>query len=199
MKFDQVLTLTEAKLNKLLLLDIDDTLVKAKDIYIYKKTKNGEEALTPDQFAKENVKSDDKYDFRDFNNAEKISGSIKKGEPIISVLQYMDRMIGKGYKIGILTARGMEETIKDTMTSWLMYKKRGKLRNASNKMREVFAVNDEVKKYKGANSFEKKANVIKDLAKKYDKVVFIDDDEKNVTAVNNLHLSNVQAKNIKEI
>jgi hypothetical protein len=111
----------------------------------------------------------------------------------------MDRMVGKGYKIGILTARGMEETIKDTMLSWLMYKKRGKLRSVGSKLKDVFAVNDDAKQYKGANSFEKKANVMKELAKKYDKVIFVDDDEKNIKAVNGLHLSGVQAKNVKEV
>ena len=199
MKFNKAAMLTEAKRNKLLLLDIDDTLVKAQDIYIYKKTEDGEVALTPDEFAKEGVKSDDNYDFRDFNDAEKVAGSIKKGKPIIKVLQYMDRMISKGYRIGILTARGMEGTIQDTMTSWLMYKKKDKLKNVGNKLKEVFAVNDAVKQYQGANSFEKKANVMKDLAKRYDKVVFIDDDEKNVRAVNNLHLANVQAKNVEDV
>lgn len=199
MKFNKAAMLTEGKKDKLLLLDIDDTLVKAQDIYIYKKTEEGEEALTPDEFAKEDVKSDDKYDFRDFKNAEKVADSIKKGTPIIKVLQYMDRMVGKGYRIGILTARGMEDTIQDTMTSWLMYKKRGKLKNIGNKLKEVFAVNDAVKQYQGANSFEKKANVMRDLAKRYDKIVFIDDDEKNIRAVNDLHLANVQAKNVEDI
>lgn len=199
MKFHKAAMLTEAKRNKLLLLDIDDTLVKAQGIYIYKKTESGEKALTPDEFAKENVKSDNEYDFRDFRSAEKVSNSIKKGKPIIGVLQYMDRMIGKGYKIGILTARGMEGVIQDTMLGWLMYKKKGKLRNIDNKLKEVFAVNDAVKQYRGANSFEKKANVMKDLAKRYDKVVFVDDDEKNVKAVNNLHLKNVQAKNVEDV
>jgi len=199
MKFNKAAMLAEGKRNKLLLLDIDDTLVKAQDIYIYKKTESGEEALTPDEFAKEDVKSDDKYDFRDFKNAEKVANSIKKGTPITKVLQYMDRMIGKGYRIGILTARGMEDTIQDTMTSWLMYKKQSKLRDIGSKLKEVFAVNDAVKQYQGANSFEKKANVMKQLAKRYDKVVFIDDDEKNVKAVNNLHLSNVQAKNVEDV
>lgn len=199
MKFNKAAMLAEGKRNKLLLLDIDDTIVKAQNIYIYKKTEDGEKALTPDEFAREDVKSDNDYDFRDFRDAEKVANSIKSGKPITKVLQYMDRMISKGYRIGILTARGMENTIQDTLQSWLMYKKKGKMRNIGNKLKEVFAVNDAVKQYQGANSFEKKANVMKDLAKRYDKVVFIDDDEKNIRAVNNLHLSNVQAKNVKDI
>ncbi|MFW6226432.1 MAG: hypothetical protein ACOC3V_05695 [bacterium] len=201
MKFNKAIMIAEGKGNKLLLLDIDDTIVKAKGIHIYKKTENGEIALTPDEFAKENVNSENKhlYDLRDFRDAEKVSSSIKKGKPVIEVLNYMDDMIKKGYRIGILTARGMEQVIKGTLQSWLMYKKHGKLRDIGNKLKEVFAVNDSVKKYKGANSFEKKANVMKDLSKRYDKIIFIDDDEKNIQAVNNLHLPNVQAKNVEDI
>lgn len=199
MKFNKAAMLTEGKKDKLLLLDIDDTLVKAQDIHIYKKTKNGEIPLTPDEFAKEDVKTDDNYDFRDFRDAKKVADSIKKGKPIKKTLEYMDRMISKGYKVGILTARGMEEVIRDTMFNWLMYMKRDKLKNISNKLKEVFAINDDKKQYQGKNSFEKKANVIKSLTKKYNEIIFVDDDEKNIKAVNDLHLKGVKAKNVEDV
>lgn len=40
---------------------------------------------------------------------------------------------------------------------------------------------------------KKKAIVIKELSKSYDYVKFLDDDEKNITAVKELKLNNVQA------
>ena len=200
MKFNEALIL-ERKVSKLLLLDIDDTIVKASDIFIYKKLGGKEYPLTPDEFAKEKVTPETEYmyDFRDFNDAEIVSNSIKKGNPIIPILQYMDHMIGKGYKIGILTARGLEDTIKSTLESWLKYEKKGHLKNIGAKLKEVFAVNDEIKKYKGATSYDKKANVMRDLAIKYDKIIFVDDDQKNIDAVDDMNLRNVKAKNILEI
>jgi len=199
MQFQELLN--EGKKNKLLLLDIDDTIVKAKNIYIYKKISGQEIKLTPDQFSQEKItpETEHMYDFRDFRDAEKISSSIQTGEPIIKVLRYMDNMISKGYRIGILTARGMEEVIKSTIASWLMYKKRGELKSIESKLKEVFAVGDDIKKYKGATSFERKANVIKTLSSQYDKIVFVDDDSKNVEAVRNLNIYNVKVKNVNEI
>jgi len=201
MKFNEIISLEEGKRKKLLLLDIDDTIVKAKNIYIYKNISGQEIKLTPEQFSQENVTADNEhmYDFREFRDAEKISGSIKTGEPIIHVLKYMDRLISKGYKIGILTARGMENIIRTTLQSWLMYNKRGQLKNIGSKLEEVFAVGDEIKKYKGSTSAERKAFVIKDLAAKYDKIIFVDDDDKNIQDVKAMALFNVQAKNVSEI
>lgn len=198
MKFSEAV-LNESKKNKLLLLDIDDTIVRAKNIYIYKKVGDKEIKLTPEEYAKESHGHEDEYDFRDFNNAEKISNSIKTGDPIVNVLKFMDNMIQKGYSIGILTARGMEDTIRDTLQSWLMYEKRGKLRSIGSKLKEVFAINDELKKYSGATDFEKKANVIKTLSKAYNEIVFVDDDIRNIRAVQDLHLQNVKAKIVSEI
>ncbi len=194
--------LYEAKIKKLLLLDIDDTIVSARNIYIYKKMPNGREmALTPEEFSKENVNSETNhlYDFREFRDAELVKNSIHTGEPILHVLQYMDHMITKGYKIGILTARGMEPVIRDTLQSWLMYKKRGKLRAIGAKLKEVFAISDEIKNYDGDTSFARKANVIKSLVKKYHKIIFIDDDMKNIDAVNDLRLHGVVSKHIDNV
>ena len=54
------------------------------------------------------------------------------------------------------------------------------------------AVNDHYKIYKGETDAEKKANVLTDLCKKYDKVVFVDDDTKNVRAARNLNITNLK-------
>ena len=199
MKFEEILF--EKKTRKLLLLDIDDTILKAKNIFIYKKVGEKEIALSPEKFAKENVTAGNnwKYDFRDFRDAEKVARSIKTATPIIDVLKFMDHYISKGWKVGILTARGMQDTVENALRSWLMYRKKESLKMIGSKLKEVFAVGDEVREYKGETSYEKKANVIKDLSKQYDKIIFVDDDKKNIEFVKSINLANVKAVETSEI
>ena len=107
----------------------------------------------------------------------------------------MDDYIEAGYDFWFLTARSCEETIKVALDDFL-------LRRASNgaleKLGDIFkktishAVNDEIKKYPGKTDAEKKANILKELCSKYDKVVFVDDDTKNVRAARGLELSNLK-------
>ena len=54
------------------------------------------------------------------------------------------------------------------------------------------AVNDEIKKYPGKTDAEKKGNVLKKLCKKYDRVVYVDDDNKNVNAARGLNIKNLK-------
>ncbi len=191
--FDNLLL--ESGHNSLLLLDIDDTLVTAQNIFIYKKSPDGKEkALTPNEFAEENTKQEKEkgfeYDFRDFRDADKVAQSIKTGIPLIPNLKKMDDYISNGWTIGVLTARGMEEVISNTMQEWLKFRdnKTGGLKSASAKLARglVFAVSDDTKKYEGSDTFEKKANVIKSLAQKYDRVWLLDDDASNIEAVNKM-------------
>ena len=52
-----------ANVNKLILLDLDDTLVQAAEIFIYKTLPDGEEiALTPAEYADENVSDEENLD-----------------------------------------------------------------------------------------------------------------------------------------
>lgn len=179
----------------LLLLDVDDTLVTAQNIYIYKVSAEGKETpLTPNEFAEEDTRAERKkgfsYDFREFRNAEKVAQSIKTGLPVISNLKIMDNYINNGWTIGILTARGMEEVMASTMREWLLFRdnKTGKLNSAAAKLARslVFAVSDDTKSYEGIDSFEKKANVIKELAQQYNRVFLLDDDPSNIEAVNKM-------------
>lgn len=188
--------------NNLLLLDIDDTLLTAQGIKIWRKLPSDkkEVALTPDEYAKEKVTPETKkyYDYREFRDPEKVAQSIKTGIPIIPNLQTMDSYIKNGWKIGILTARGLENVIADSMKKWLMRKnEKGKLEQIGDKLvRElVFAINDSNKKYTGEGDFGKKANVIKRLAGEYDRIVFIDDDGKNIKAVKEL----IEKENLKNV
>ena len=193
--------------NALLLLDIDDTLLKAQNIYIYRKlpTDKKEVALTPDQYAKdpnaskkENMKY---YNYRDFRNADTVANSIKTGIPIIPNLKEMDNYIKQGWKIGILTARGMEDVVFNSMKAWLKIRnKKGELKDIGNKLIRdlVHAISDDegkgTNRYPGESIFEKKVNVIRKLSKKFNRIIFVDDDLRNVKAVKALKIPNVMVK-----
>jgi len=188
--------------NNLILFDIDDTLLKAQGIKLYRKlpTDKEEVELTPGEYAKEKVTPELKqyYDYRDFRDPVKVAESIKTSLPIISNLKILDNYIKNGWTVGLLTARGLEDVIADSMKKWLKHKnEKGDLQSIGDKLvRElVFGMNDSNKKYEGASDFDKKANVIKKLAKKYDRVVFYDDDLKNIAAVKEM----VEKENIKNV
>jgi len=193
--------LLEEKGKNLLLLDLDDTLVKAKNIFIYRKlpTDKNEVKLTPEQYANEKISSETKqcYDYRDFRNPDAVAKSIITGLPIIPNLKIMDDYIKNGWKIGILTARGMEEVIFKTLKAWLMFKdSKGNLQKIGDKLVRnlVNAINDDKKHYKGLTDFEKKANIVKKLANQYDRIMFLDDDLKNIDAIKNLDIKNIYVK-----
>ena len=192
-----------ANVNKLILLDLDDTLVQAAEIFIYKTLPDGEEiALTPSEYADENVSGEENldvtYDYRDFLNPKKVSGSIKKGQPIVSNLEMMDDLLKKGYDIGILTARGMEDVIYETLRDWLMIRdKSGELIPIGNNLKRenVIAVNDskytELEKY---TDYQKKSIMINDLLDVYDEIIFVDDDNKNIKEMHKLKQALNKAK-----
>ena len=197
MNFAETLThelfINEDAGKNLLLLDIDDSLLTAQGIKIWRKlpTDKKEVPLTPDEYAKEKVTKDTKkfYDYREFMDAEKVAKSISTGIPIVGNLQMMDNYIKNGWDIGILTARGMEKVIFKSIKAFLKFKNhKGDLQPIGDKLvRElVFAVNDDNKKYRGKTDFEKKTNVMLDLIKKYRRVWLLDDDPKNIKAINDL-------------
>ena len=183
--------------------DIDDTLLRVdkKSMSIYKRVpgEENEIALSTEEFAKdEDAKDPDKlswFDYRDFRDPIKVYNSIISGTPLIRNLRIMDDYIEAGYDFCFLTARSCEETIKVALDDFLL---RRTSNGALEKLGDIFkktishAVNDEIKKYPGKTDAEKKANILKELCSKYDKVVFVDDDTKNVRAARGLELSNLK-------
>ena len=200
MKLFDVITLLEEKGENLLLLDVDYTLVIPDNIFIIRKNDDGTETkLNPEEYAKEPVteKNHGQYDFREFRDPERVYNSIKTGIPLIPNLKIVDEYIKNGWKIGILTARGMEDVVFHALKDWLQFRDRtGNLQNVGDKLVRdlVHAVNDDSKHYAGKTDFEKKANVVKKLASEYDRIVLLDDDEKNLNAVRLLGLRNVYPK-----
>lgn len=181
--------------------DIDDTLLKVNPdfMHIYKRNpETGEEIpLTTSKFAKDEdaLNHKDWFDYRDFNDEEKVYQSIVNATPMLSNLKLMDAYIRAGYKFCFLTARGCEETIKAALKEFLRYKDEdGTLRELENIFKDKYshAINDEYKQYPGSTDAEKKANVLKDICKKFDKVIFVDDDNKNLEYAKGLNLKNLE-------
>ena len=186
----------------LIVFDIDDTILKVDPniMKIYKRVP-GEKVkeLTTEDFAKDPDAADpDKrswFDLTDFNTPIKVYNSIISGTPLIRNLKIMDDYVRAGYDFCFLTARSCEEVIKKAISDFLKFRdKDGALKELGYSFKTTFshAVNDEIKKYPGKDDAEKKANVLIDLCSKYDKVVFVDDDTKNVRAARNLNIKNLK-------
>ncbi len=183
----------------ILVLDIDDTLLSANPdvIKIYKSFNGGKEIpLTTGQFANDPDKGKPgfKFDIRDFRDPQKVYDSIVKGTPKLKNLKLMDAYIRAGYKVCFLTARGLQDTVEKALKNFL------RTRDNSGELVELgkifktslsAAVNDEAKKYPGKNDGEKKANVLKNLCSKYNKVVFVDDDPRNIVSARELKIPNL--------
>lgn len=185
----------------LIVFDIDDTLLKVdpKMMSIYKNVDGEEIRLSTDDFAKDPDAADPKkhymFDLRDFKDPVKVYNSIISGTPLIKNLKIMDDYINAGYDFCFLTARSCEEVIKKAIGDFLKLRnKDGELKELGDIFKKTFshAVNDEIKKYPGESDAEKKANVLKKLCKEYDRVVFVDDDNKNVSAARELNIKNLK-------
>ena len=186
----------------LIVFDIDDTILKVNPsvMGIYKKKPGEPEVrLTTDEFAKDPDAADETkkewFDYRDFRDPNKVYSSIISGTPLIRNLKIMDDYIQAGYDFCFLTARGCEEIIKKALGDFLEFRDEdGKLKELGDTFKKTFshAVNDEIKKYPGKTDAEKKANVLRTLCKQYDKVVFVDDDHKNVSAARELNIPNLK-------
>ena len=181
--------------------DIDDTLIRAdKDVVSISKFINGDRknkiSISTEEFAKDPDAKDHKnwFDFSDFQNPQKVVQSIIKGTPILKNLKILDAYLNAGYEFCFLTARGCEDAIKYAIQDVIKYKdENGVLNNIDpwfNKDVSA-AINDSNKEYKGKTNAEKKSNVLREICSKFDYVVFVDDDNKNVAHANELNLNNL--------
>lgn len=193
MKLKKILEAVKAPEGKgIIVFDIDDTVVKARGLRIYRKKGEKKVALTPEDFAKENPKEMTgkgwEYDFSDFQNYGKLFNSIITGTPIISNLRMLDAHLNAGWDLAFLTARGFEQANKNAIKKWLKVRDKitGKLKPIEpSQIKYFIAVNDisrqkEIKSMKDSGDYDSKALFLKMLKKKYDQVKFVDDDEKNL-------------------
>lgn len=186
----------------LIVFDIDDTLLRVKkgSMNVYKKEPGKKEVmLTTDEFAKDPDASDPNkrnwFDYRDFRDPLKVYNSIIEGTPLIRNLRIMDDYIEAGYDFCFLTARSCEDIIKKALDTFLLHKDdTGAMRSLGDKFKKTLshAINDDSKGYTGSSDAEKKANILKKLCKQYDKVVFVDDDRKNISAARDLKIHNLK-------
>ena len=181
--------------------DIDDTLIQAdKDVVSISKFINGDRknkiSISTEEFAKDPDARDHKnwFDFSDFQNPQKVVQSIIKGTPILKNLRILDAYLNAGYEFCFLTARGCEDAVKYAIQNVIKYRdETGVLNNIDpwfNKDVSA-AVNDSNKEYEGKTDAEKKSNVLREICSKFDYVVFVDDDNKNVAHAKELNLNNL--------
>jgi predicted DNA-binding antitoxin AbrB/MazE fold protein len=154
--------INEAEIKKLRVFDFDDTLVKTHS-FIYIKHGDGKKSkLTPGEYAVYEPKSDDQFDFSDFEQ-------VKQPQEIKGVTKLL-KTVAKSEgerKVVILTARSAYKPVKDY------------LKDIGLEGIYVVALADA--------DPQKKADWIEDKIKKgYNDVFFIDDSHKNVTAVGKL-------------
>lgn len=169
--------------NGIIIFDIDDTLVQAKGLYVYQKKDGKEIKLTPPEFA--NLSAEEKstgdFDFRDFRSGSKMYKSIIQGTPIIKNLRMLDAHVRAGWKVGFLTARGVEKANLAAIRDWIRFKdKNGNLSPIT--ISFFNAVNDEGRLSLGGSSAERKAKALEILSKEYDIVKFVDDDKSFIDA-----------------
>lgn len=189
----------------LIVFDIDDTLLRVNaDIIKVIKHPGGDKSksihLSSDEYAKDPDADEHPnwFDFSEFNDAIKVYNSIISGTPLIKNLRILDAYINAGYDFCFLTARGCEDVVTKALDEFLRIRdNNGKLNKLGEKFKKTLshAINDVKKEYPGNNTAEKKSKVLVDLCKKYDRVIFVDDDKKNVRIARDLKLDNLTVIN----
>lgn len=187
---------------KLLVLDIDDTIVKtnADMIGVWKRYPDGtEKRLSTSEFAEDpdsidgGKSSNVIFDYREFGDEEKVTNSINNGTPLIKNLRILDRCIKDGYEVAFLTARADEDLVYRVLSNYLKTSVAGEFLPVKLNRKYCFAINDP--KYAGKlgnTDAEKKARVLRYLCKEADVVKFVDDDLKNIRNAQSLNLPNLR-------
>lgn len=181
--------------------DIDDTLIQAdEDAMSIGKFIDGNRkhkiSLSTREFAKDPDAKEHKdwFDFSDFQNPHKVVQSIINGTPLLKNLRILDAYLNAGYEFCFLTARGCEDAVKYAIQNVIKYRdENGVLNNITPYFNKDVsaAINDSNKAYKGRTDAEKKSNVLREICSKFDYVVFVDDDNKNVAHAKELNLNNL--------
>ena len=166
-------TVAGTESNKILLFDVDNTLIKC-DIYVY--VKKGDKIvrkLDTQGYNTYKLKDGETYDYTEFNDENLLYNNSK-------FLKYWDtlkREYKKGTHIGILTARSKQDMFYN------FFKNNG----INIKHELVFAVNDPKMKLKGTSIETKKAEIIGKLVKwGYNTIVFFDDNDENLRTAKKL-------------
>jgi hypothetical protein len=176
-------------MKKCAVFDIDDTLLKAQGIFIKQITSTGHSMLlTTSQFATHKLPANSTYSFEDFECPELNTTSITSGTPIYANLLLLQKCIEMNHDIAILTARGLEDNTHKAINDFL---KNHLTSNYTITRNLVFAVNDP-KFDPRIPTATRKLNILKNLAKKYSSVLYIDDDCLNIRTAKQGNVENLE-------
>ena len=160
--------LKEIKKNRLVIFDLDDTLVKtdAKIKIISHKTKRIIAELTPKAFNSFKQKSGHILNFEDFDDPE----ILRQGKLIHSIFSKLKYYYKKGIPVSIVTARSSSDIVREFF-----------LDNGIDIHPDlVIAINDPLSNLDG-NIAERKQQAIKNLIDAgYTDLIFFDDNEDNL-------------------
>jgi len=164
-------------MKKILFLDIDDTLLITKNMYVYIITKTRKIKLNTTDYANFSFRDlkNIEIDYSDFDNPTKIRDSFYNSKPLLDNLKRIDEYVKNGWELGVLTARGEEKIIKENINQFL---KRYLNNDFQLKESNIYAVGDKNLKYYGKNVYYKKLFILKKYLKEYEKVCLIDDSKK---------------------
>jgi len=164
-------------MKKILFLDIDDTLLITKNMYVYIITKTRKIKLNTTDYANFSFRDlkNIEIDYSDFDNPTKIRDSFYNSKPLLDNLKKIDEYVKQGWELGVLTARGEEKIIKENIKYFLRrYLRNDFILNDDN----IYAVGDRSLKYYGNNVYYKKLFILRKYLKDYNKVCLIDDSKK---------------------
>lgn len=136
--------------------DFDDTLAKT-DARVFVTNKGKRRTLTPAEFATYQAKSDDVFDFSEFEQ-------LKNPKPITRFVKLLKKAIKRADKVAILTARGHTRPVAQFL----------KMQGITSGV-AIAAL--------GNNDPQKKAQYIeKHIDAGFDRIAFVDDSPKNIEA-----------------
>jgi hypothetical protein len=166
--------LKEIKKNRLIIFDLDDTLVKteAKVKIISHKTKKIIAELTPKDFNSFKKRSGHILNFDDFDDPE----ILRQGRLIHSIFSKLKYYYNKGVPVSIVTARSSSDIVRSFF-----------LENGIDIHPDlVIAINDPSANLEG-NIAERKQKAIRNLIDDgYTNLIFFDDNEENLRLAKNL-------------
>jgi hypothetical protein len=161
--------LKEIKKNKLVIFDLDDTLIKtdAKIKIISKKTGKILKELTPAEFNFYSSKISNHYlDFEDFECPE----ILKRARFIRKIFNKFKKYYSEGIPVSIVTARSSSKLVRDFFLS-----------NGIDIHPDlVIAINDPLENLEGSISQRKQKAILNLIEDGYTDLIFFDDNQENL-------------------
>lgn len=159
------------KNKKILLFDIDDTLVETSAKVFVRTSAGIKKVLTNDEYNTYKLSPGEFFDYTEFDDYERLMK-----DNLTKYFNTLKREYSKGTSIAIITARGSINGIERFLRKYGIILDRNL----------IFAISDPILKLKGTIQ-ERKAQVIKKLHENgYKTFIFFDDNEDNLHAAKNL-------------